>query len=667
MKTTLTRLTHISAWIIFGALLFGAFWIRTQGVDSIPNGQFTGTDAYLYYWNAQIISEQGYLPARDMHRWLPLGRDLGQTLNLYAYALAYTHKALSPLFPSLSLYQVTLYAPVVCFVSGLAVLCLFLYRTYGFLFSSTVGVLLATFPGTIDRSTAGFSDRDSWCLMLGILVVTTYLASLQTQHTRKRLIWTFASGVLVFLGGISWEGFGVFLSIILVVELWRFITSETEEGLGYYLLWVCTFVPMLYLTSPAYQDGQGFSTHLSAFMLVPPLVLLGIRAVRCFLMSNAQKVRLHARTLALGLTLASSAIAIGYVFIQLDTFTDTTVPLSQNRLMRTIVELQTPNYNDWILRYGSLFFIGSLGLIGVSIHLWRKLGTVLILPFVLFVLTTFFQRKLDGHLGTTLGHTLFFMSIVGSVIGFLIVAWRRNKRQKDEHSYVAATAWFFLWVALARDAVRYDFFIGIPIAFFAAMLIRFLSDTLSAELGILRIPKQFLKIGITIACLAILMYWTPAGAHAKRSIFTTRHIRQASPGTTDITKAFDWMKSTLPNTAVAAAHWHYGSQLNVLAGVKTITDQDHYIQHWISLYERYVYHAANEREVLEYLKTHGATHLMLTPSEPIYTLLRRRLSKAFFPVYPKDNFSNADVKIWEIRYPLDIQPHPKYLATEPEE
>ena len=650
----------------FCILLFLAFWLRVQGVNTIPNGQFIGNDAYLYYWQAQVISEQEQLPARDMHRWLPLGRDLELTLNFYSYALAYAHKVFSLLFPSLSLYQVTLYTPPVCFVIGLATLCFFLYHIHGFLFSSIVGVLLATFPGTIDRSIAGFSDRDSWCLMLGILVVTTYLASLQTHHTRKRLIWTFASGVLVFLGGISWEGFGVFLSIILVVELWRFITSETEEGLRYYLLWVCTFVPTLYLASAAYRTGQGFSTHLSAFMLVPPLALLGIRALRSLLISKVQRFRLHARTLALGLTLASSALAFGYVFTQLDTFASTTVPLNQNRLMRTISELKNPDYNYWVFRYGSLFFLGSLGFIGVSIHLWRKLGTVLVLPFALFTLTTFFREKFDGYLGNVSCDILFSVSIIGVVIGFLIVAWQRNVNPKDEHCYVAITAWFIFWAALTRGAVRYDFFIGIPLAVFATMLIQFISDSLSTKLGILKMSKQFLKTGITVISLILLLFWTPIGAHAKRAILVSTQMRTAKPGKGPMAQAFGWMKTELPGTAVVAAHWPYGSQLNVLAGVKTIIDQDHYIQHWIYLYERYVYHAANEREVLEYLKTHGATHLMLTPSEPIYTLLRRRLSKAFLPVYPKDNFLNADVKVWEIHYPPDIQPHPKYLATEPE-
>jgi len=164
-------------------------------------------------------------------------------------------------------------------------------------------VLLATLPGAIDRSTVGFIDRDSWCFMLGIFAITTHLASLKTKHLRQRLLLTLASGVFVFLGGISWEGFGVFLSIILCGELWKFLTTEKEEGLGLYLLWVCTFVPTLYLMSPAYRSGQGFATHLFAFVLMPPLILLGIRTLRYIFITKAplaDKFRKHARSLSLG-------------------------------------------------------------------------------------------------------------------------------------------------------------------------------------------------------------------------------------------------------------------------------------------------------------------------------------------------------------------------------
>ena len=203
------QLPHHFQKILVGALLLSvlvlACWIRTPSRERIPDGQFTETDGYFYYWQAQLISKHGHLPARDMHRWLPAGRDLGQTLNLYGYILAYTHKIVTWGFPNITLYHITFYTPVVCFCIGLGALCLFLYQIYGLFFASSIGVLLATLPGSIERSAAGFGDRDALCLMIGILAVITYLTSLRAERPRHQLLWTLISGFTVFLGGISWE------------------------------------------------------------------------------------------------------------------------------------------------------------------------------------------------------------------------------------------------------------------------------------------------------------------------------------------------------------------------------------------------------------------------------------------------------------------------------
>ena len=664
-------------WALLGAILLVAFYIRIQGVPNIPEGQFTGNDPYLHYWQAQIVSEQGRLPARDMHRWLPLGRDYGQSMTAYAYGMAYTHKAITVLFRNVSLYQVSLFSPAVCFVLGLGVLCFFLYRTFGLLFSSVVGIFLATLPGVVERSAAGFSDRDSWCLMLGIFAVTTYLASLQTQSSRRRLLLVLTSGLSVFLGGMSWEGFGVFLSIILCVELWKFLASEKEEGLRLYALWVCTFVPTLYLASPAYRSGEGFTKHLFAFVLMLPLVLLGIRALRHVLITKsslANKFRPHVRNLSLGLVLASFVVALGYIWIQLGTFASTTVPLSQNQLMQTVGELETPDYRYWVFRYGSLFFLGSLGFISVSIHFWKNSGTVLAVFIFFFMLSTFFQARLETLLGASGCNILFFISLGGISLVLLFIAWRQRESPTYELVYVAMAIWFLLWVALSRDAKRYDFFIGLPITFFTADLIRrvgiYIAESfknaqfLSTDVRE-RLPLRAIKIGIAVVIVTALMYWTPAGEHAKRAVAAATRMRQAAPGDTPAAKAFEWMKAELSPTAVVAARWGVGSMLNVLGGVKTVIDQDHYIQHWIHLYKENVRDATDARAALEFLKTHGATHLMLTQRQPPEVFLKGDLSEAFVPVYPTENFTEARAKVWEIHYPSDIQSNPKYLATEP--
>jgi len=164
--------------------------------------------------------------------------------------------------------------------------------------------------------------------------------------------------------------------------------------------------------------------------------------------------------------------------------------------------------------------------------------------------------------------------------------------------------------------------------------------------------------------LSIILFWIPAGGHATRLLFTTEHLHKAIPGNNKMANAFQWMKAELPRTAVVAANWSYVRQLNVLAGVKTVVDPDHYIQHWIHLYHRHVNFATSEREALDFLKTHTATHLMLAGEETATVpFLHGETSDAFVPVYPARNFANALVKVWEIHYPPDIQPNLKYLET----
>lgn len=110
------------------AILLLACWIRVQGVNRLPDGQFTSNDAYLFASQAKDIAERGVLPARDMHRWLPDGRDNGQILLLYPYAIAYTHKVIGWIFPKLTPYHIQVYAAAICFTLGLGVLCFFLAR-----------------------------------------------------------------------------------------------------------------------------------------------------------------------------------------------------------------------------------------------------------------------------------------------------------------------------------------------------------------------------------------------------------------------------------------------------------------------------------------------------------------------------------------------------------
>lgn len=615
----LSTSTSTSTSIILLVILSLTFWIRTQGVDGIPEGQFSSNDAYVFYTQAQTISKQGHLPDRDMHRWLPNGRDNRQFLSLYAYTLAYTHKAIAHFFHKVTLYHVQLYAPVICFILGLTVLLLFLIRSYGHLFATIVGVLLATFPGTIARSTAGFSDRDAWCWMLAIFAIVTYLHKERKQPGLRKYLETALCGFIVLLGGLSWEAFGIFVLIILSAEIWKFCTTDTEDNLKEYVLWILMFVPWLYLISPIYRSGYGFSTHVAPLMLAPPLVLLALKSIKHLLLRFAKRLRPYARQIAWVLTLFGIIAGSIYVISQYNTFATTAFAFMENRLMKTVSELNDPGLIDWVDRYGSMFIIGSIGLISTVAYIWKWNSFPLVIGFSLFCTTIFLRDPLSNWIGP-LGESFIFIGAFAlTVIGFGIVMTRKQQ-QRYELDLIILLVWCFLWGYFTRTGIRYVFFVGLPLAIGTTILLKSITTFTNTEQKSIQILKhtfqtKHITVGLTCCILSLLLFWGPAGGYATGTIQAAAK-REAIPGRGKLIQAYTWIKSELPHdTTVMAAHWTYGIKLNVLANVKTITDSDHYLPHWIHLYFRHVFCAQSETEALFFLKTHDATHLMISSVE----------------------------------------------------
>ncbi len=598
-----TVLRQLSTGVLLLSILSLTFLIRIQGVEDIPEGQFSSNDAYVFYSQAQTISKQGHLPDRDMHRWLPNGRDNQQFLSFYAYALAYTHKAITLFYHQVTLYHVQLYAPVICFMLGLTALLLFLIKSYGHLFATVVGVLLATFPGVIARSTAGFSDRDAWCWMLAIFAIVIYLHKERMESGRTKYLATALCGFVVFLGGLSWEAFGISVLIILSAEIWKFCTTDTEQDIKEYGLWLFMFVPWLYLLSPAYRSGYGFSTHVGPLMLAPPLVLFMLKSIRYLLLRFVKQLRPYARQLARGLTLFGITLGGIYVIGQYNTFAATAFPFMESRLMKTVSELENPGLIDWVDRYGSLFILGSIGLIAAAAYRWKWHALPLAIGLVLFCTTTFLREPLNNWIGSIGEHYIFIAAFALTVIGFGIALIRQQQKQQYELDLIILLVWCFLWGSFTRTGIRYVFFVGLPLAIGAAVLLKHITTfrtTKQIPIQLLgrTLHQKYITVGLTAGILLLILYWGPAGGYATGTLQAAAK-RDAIPGPGKQIQAYQWIKNELPHdTTVMAAHWTYGIKINVLANVKTITDSDHYLPHWVHLYFRHVFCAQSETEAL---------------------------------------------------------------------
>lgn len=654
-----TIVKHVGAAALLLILLFVGGRVRLQGLSNIPTGQFASNDAFLFYAQARTIVKDSALPKVEMHRWVPLGRDLRETLQGYPYAIAYAFKLIRFFFPNVTVYQVQLLAPTACFLIGMTVLCLFLYIRFGFGVAAIVGTLLIIMPGSIERSAAGFSDRDGWCWMLGTLAVTTYLWKEDITSKWTRYFCTVLSGLFVFLGGLSWEGFGGFALAIVAVELWRFLTTDAEERLWEYVLWVMMFVPLLFLLLPAYHRGGGFTSHVAAFLLFPPLVMLLLRTFRYFLTRGQHSIskfvveQISARAVSLVFCAVCLVIGIAYLALQRETFAQSIVPFSGAAVMEEIGELKSPHDIFWYGRYGHVMLIASLCLIVGCIRIWGTKALILTFTVSLFTAATFLRQYLYYTLSPVICEYFFYGAVAFTPIAALGVAALRPEPIKHEYIYVAFGFWLLLWLGLARDALRYDFFIGVPLACFAAIGIQFVTTRLSQYIAKVRKQKSmqeetvqanskeaekderkqqvtqlpiftlqgWTKAGITIVFVALILFWEPPGnkplpALAHRGYNTKIAPENVYPGkNTPMANACQWISEHLSTDKVIAAPWSYGHMLNVLGGVKTVIDPDHFIMHWIDLYKKYVSAATSERQALEFLKTHHVTHLLFSEED----------------------------------------------------
>ena len=170
--------------------------------------------------------------------------------------------------------------------------------------------------------------------------------------------------------------------------------------------------------------------------------------------------------------------------------------------------------------------------------------------------------------------------------------------------------------------------LGTAIVFFTTLVIHTLAKTLGEKTIRFQFIPTFLKTtrrqaifttSIAVASLSLLLFWSPVGAHINRSFSIAQTLRKPLPGDKPIAKTIEWIAQNLEKQHVVAANWAWGYPLHMLGRVKTITDSDHYRPHWIHNFFRHCYAAQSEKEALEYLHTHEATHLMFNNADIIYT------------------------------------------------
>jgi len=141
----------------------------------------TETDAARYLRQAKLIDKVGHVPAVDSMRYHPTGWKSEKEPTLVSHFIFICYKIAKLFHSDLSIEAVGILYPPICFGIGLIVFYLLGSRLLSGNVALISVVLLALSPGALDRTVAGFTDKDGLTWLLGLLLYYFYVRAYQTE------------------------------------------------------------------------------------------------------------------------------------------------------------------------------------------------------------------------------------------------------------------------------------------------------------------------------------------------------------------------------------------------------------------------------------------------------------------------------------------------------
>lgn len=172
--------------------------MRTSNLSYLDS-EVIGTDAKRFLHQTRIISEKGSMPQKDFMRSFPIGRSSDSQLTFFPYLIAYIYRLLYIFIPKISLEKIAIFYPIVFSTITWFILYALVSRLLGKATALLTINLIVITPVLVSRSSAGYADRDSLCLFLGLTSYYLYICSYQSVNSFKRLSLSTASGIITHL------------------------------------------------------------------------------------------------------------------------------------------------------------------------------------------------------------------------------------------------------------------------------------------------------------------------------------------------------------------------------------------------------------------------------------------------------------------------------------
>lgn len=457
--------------------------IYTHGIGvSYDLTSLVETDPVRYVYQAKQILENGRMPKVDTLRSSPLGERTSGQLTFYPYVIASIYRAIK--FTGVDFEKFVIALPIIFLILSIGVIYLMVWRVFSHKVALlSINILVVT-PPLLVRTYAGFADRDGLALLLSMLAFLFYIQSYLGTGW-KQFIFRLLSSVLTLCIGLAWQGVGLFVSIVVTLELVRIIVDEHYNKRIVELLafWVLPVILGLSLFKPDIywhldQPYAFIAILYPTFILFATLLLIVFKRLPLLEKFFSINHRISAR---FGVFFLLGLVCIPLTFDRISNalIPSLTNPLGKDAVLQMIGELQKLGLEGWKFWPGVFLIPMTVGLLIVSRNICRPLNLSkywVSIILVSFVFGIAFSRLVSGYTEAnfsenfyTLG--IYFLSMTIGILGLLIVYLCIHFKNNMKNSLpIEDTIWvkifFVIWTLLMlialRAAVRFVYLFVIP-------------------------------------------------------------------------------------------------------------------------------------------------------------------------------------------------------------
>lgn len=473
---------------ILGIIIAFGFYIRTRNLHllvDITTGKFipSDLDALVIMRYVKEIAETGFLSNIDVLRYYPLGfHSVIGEFGLLNYFIFYLHKFLSFFNPSISLELADVLYPPIAFIFTVIFFYLFVKRLFDYRIALLASAFLATVPIFLQRTMAGWSDKEALALAFMFLALYSYVAAWKSKTLKKGVLLSILSGIATGMTGLVWGGVNfIFLAFGLFALAEISLDKFKKNDLVVYGAWVVAsiFVMNVFGFGRYSIVGTFVASFTSGVMIF--VLLMGIIWHLMFnynLFKARERINekipkgVAAFIVAAFVSLVSTFFLFGLSFIKekiTGIYIDLIEPFGKSRWALTVAESHQPYIRDWINGFGwvymLLFLAGSIVLFYEMIKHIRKNRIKATLLYALFIIGFTFSRYSPGSVFngvTMLSKTVYIGSLaifVGTIVAYYLYSFYKNKESYAEilsidKTYVFMFIFLVLMVVAGRSAAR---------------------------------------------------------------------------------------------------------------------------------------------------------------------------------------------------------------------